>query len=357
MTDADSFLVVVSLSGSSEGSTHRCTGQVVVGRGEGSGIVLPHPLVSRRHASFELSDLGLIVVSDLGGRNGTRVGETLLRDSSLSVEREARVQIEPFSLLVRADPDSDYDTITLSTLVEMERPNLADGVAASGTITLLCLAFAASEGADAKEREVVERIVAHHNGHTIKALEAGSLHTFHSTRNALRCAVGLQEEFGRRGLGHPNAPMIGVHTAELAADPGGFFVSHVRLAAQIAEEAAVGEILVSDAVHALAASSDDVHFDQPRSIEPGEPGAARRIYRVLWRATDTRDEFPDGLTAREVQVLELLAAGLSNQEIADALVISRHTVIRHVNHIYSKISVTNRAGATRYAVEQGLRDR
>jgi DNA-binding NarL/FixJ family response regulator len=51
--------------------------------------------------------------------------------------------------------------------------------------------------------------------------------------------------------------------------------------------------------------------------------------------------YPDGLTQREIDVLRLIAAGKSNQQIADELVISVHTVIYHVRNIFSKTSAAN----------------
>jgi non-specific serine/threonine protein kinase len=63
---------------------------------------------------------------------------------------------------------------------------------------------------------------------------------------------------------------------------------------------------------------------------------------------------PDDLTAREVEVLSLVAAGLNNAEIAGRLYLSRRTVHAHLRSIYGKIQVNNRSAATRYAVEHGL---
>lgn len=63
---------------------------------------------------------------------------------------------------------------------------------------------------------------------------------------------------------------------------------------------------------------------------------------------------PDGLTAREVEVLCLLAQGLTSAQIAEQLVISVVTVNFHVRSIYSKLGVTSRAAATRYALEHHL---
>jgi DNA-binding NarL/FixJ family response regulator len=65
-------------------------------------------------------------------------------------------------------------------------------------------------------------------------------------------------------------------------------------------------------------------------------------------------ELPDGLTAREAEVLELLAAGLSNGEIARELFISEHTVKTHINHVFTKTRSRDRAQAIRYAHEHQL---
>ncbi len=63
---------------------------------------------------------------------------------------------------------------------------------------------------------------------------------------------------------------------------------------------------------------------------------------------------PYGLSARELEVLRFVAAGLKNQEIAERLVISPHTVDRHLENIFSKMSVTGRTQAVLAAVGQGL---
>jgi HD-GYP domain-containing protein (c-di-GMP phosphodiesterase class II) len=63
---------------------------------------------------------------------------------------------------------------------------------------------------------------------------------------------------------------------------------------------------------------------------------------------------PAGLTAREVDVLALLARGLTNKDIAARLVISRKTVANHVEHIYSKIGVSTRTAAALFATRHGL---
>jgi HD-GYP domain-containing protein (c-di-GMP phosphodiesterase class II)/biotin operon repressor len=65
---------------------------------------------------------------------------------------------------------------------------------------------------------------------------------------------------------------------------------------------------------------------------------------------------PGGLTPREIEVLRLLARGSTGPEIAEELAISKKTVGSHIEHIYAKIGVTNRARASLYAVSHGLMD-
>ena len=62
----------------------------------------------------------------------------------------------------------------------------------------------------------------------------------------------------------------------------------------------------------------------------------------------------DGLTPREIEVLKLIAGGLSNTEIAERLVLSHATVKTHINRIFSKIGARDRAQAVRYAYDHGL---
>ncbi|WP_162005678.1 response regulator transcription factor [Dictyobacter vulcani] len=62
----------------------------------------------------------------------------------------------------------------------------------------------------------------------------------------------------------------------------------------------------------------------------------------------------NGLTGREKEVLQLLASGLTNIQIADQLVISPRTVQTHLSTIYAKLGVATRSAATRYALEHHL---
>jgi DNA-binding NarL/FixJ family response regulator len=104
---------------------------------------------------------------------------------------------------------------------------------------------------------------------------------------------------------------------------------------------------IERAIRAVAAG--ETHLDptvQQRLVAAiGDPGAEP--------ATSDK-ELDEDLTPRELEVLRLIAAGLSNAEIADALVVSGATVKTHVNRIFYKTGVRDRAQAVRYAYERGI---
>jgi DNA-binding NarL/FixJ family response regulator len=67
-----------------------------------------------------------------------------------------------------------------------------------------------------------------------------------------------------------------------------------------------------------------------------------------------RPAYPDGLTAREVEVLRLVALGMTDAQVAGQLVLSPRTVQGHLRSIYNKLSVSSRSAATRYTIEHKL---
>jgi DNA-binding NarL/FixJ family response regulator len=70
--------------------------------------------------------------------------------------------------------------------------------------------------------------------------------------------------------------------------------------------------------------------------------------------TAPRREWPSDLTARELEVLRLLAQGLSNEQIGRTLVVSRRTAEHHVQDIYAKVGVSSRAAAAIFAMQHDL---
>jgi len=80
---------------------------------------------------------------------------------------------------------------------------------------------------------------------------------------------------------------------------------------------------------------------------------ANRVLEMLTGAT-TPKEFYDGLTAREVEILKMLATGMANKQIAFKLKISDKTVRNHVSNMYEKLNIFDRSQAVLYAVRKGL---
>jgi len=82
--------------------------------------------------------------------------------------------------------------------------------------------------------------------------------------------------------------------------------------------------------------------------------AAEAVLEAAGHRKRLREEWPARLTGREVEVLRLVAIGLSNKQIARRLFISPKTAGSHVEHIYQKIGAANRAQAGLFAVQHGL---
>src|SRR5512134_871548 len=94
-----------------------------------------------------------------------------------------------------------------------------------------------------------------------------------------------------------------------------------------------------------------------RNVYNGEASLHPTIARKLMRELNQPASLPpttDPLTEREVEVLRLVAQGLSNDEIAQKLVVSERTVRTHVSHILDKLHLANRTQMALYAVREGI---
>jgi HD-GYP domain-containing protein (c-di-GMP phosphodiesterase class II)/DNA-binding CsgD family transcriptional regulator len=101
-----------------------------------------------------------------------------------------------------------------------------------------------------------------------------------------------------------------------------------------------------------AGAADQLRAQGRAGLLDGE--AINAVLRAAGRPAPTRRGWPAGLTAREVEVLGLLARGHPNKQIALRLGVTPKTVANHVEHIYTKIAVSSRAAATLYASRHGL---
>ena len=112
----------------------------------------------------------------------------------------------------------------------------------------------------------------------------------------------------------------------------------------LTKDAGIAEI--SRAVHAAAAHQ--------AVLAPVAQSALMEAANAGARPAPPPASLPDDLTPREAEVLSLVAEGLSNREIASTLVVSEATVKTHINHVFAKIGVRDRAQAVHYAYTHGL---
>jgi HD-GYP domain-containing protein (c-di-GMP phosphodiesterase class II) len=108
--------------------------------------------------------------------------------------------------------------------------------------------------------------------------------------------------------------------------------------------------------HRPALSAETAAVELRAEVRSGrlDAEAVEAVLSAAGHRVPRRREGPAGLTAREVEVLRLLARGLSNKEIASRLVISPKTVSNHVEHIYAKVGASSRAAAGLFAMQHGL---
>lgn len=126
----------------------------------------------------------------------------------------------------------------------------------------------------------------------------------------------------------------------------------VRL--QVPYELARTRILIARALQALGDEDTAVLELDAATRVFEEVGAVTDLARLGGTVTSTAPDPAGGLTTRELEVIRLAAAGHTNRQIAEQLVISEKTVARHLHNIFTKLDLPNRAAATAYAYEHGL---
>jgi HD-GYP domain-containing protein (c-di-GMP phosphodiesterase class II) len=128
-------------------------------------------------------------------------------------------------------------------------------------------------------------------------------------------------------------------------------------AARVVAAADCYQAMTSDRPHRRALTADDAVGELRAMAADGrlDADAVERVVEAAGhRRQATRAALPNGLTAREAEVLRLVALGLTTKQIAEQLVISAKTADHHVQHIYTKIGVSTRGAAALFAIERGI---
>jgi DNA-binding CsgD family transcriptional regulator len=108
--------------------------------------------------------------------------------------------------------------------------------------------------------------------------------------------------------------------------------------------------------HRPALTDDEAAAALRADVRAGklDHAAVDAVLAAAGHAVGRRRDWPAGLTSREIDVLRLLARGLSSKQIATQLVITPKTARNHIEHIYAKIDTSSRVGASLFATQHGL---
>ncbi len=138
--------------------------------------------------------------------------------------------------------------------------------------------------------------------------------------------------------------------------PRGVSGTAIPLAARVLAAADAYQSMCEPRPHRPARAGEAAARELRAEVKAGrlDGDAVEGVLGAAGHRVPRRREGPAGLTAREIDVLRLVSRGLSSKEIAARLVISPKTARNHIEHIYAKVGVSNRAGASLFAVQQGL---
>jgi HD-GYP domain-containing protein (c-di-GMP phosphodiesterase class II) len=174
------------------------------------------------------------------------------------------------------------------------------------------------------------------------------LHPYHSERILVRSAA-LQPLARLAGMHHERQDGSGYHHGAAGAQ--------VPVEARLLAAADAYQAMTQDRPYRAALAPPAAAAELEAAARSGrfDLECARAVIEAAGqRATRASRSWPAGLSEREVEVLRLVARGLSNRQIAAALFISPRTAEHHVQHIYAKIDASTRAAAAMFAMEHGL---
>ncbi len=187
-------------------------------------------------------------------------------------------------------------------------------------------------------------------------------------QRAVRLAVALREQMidltaSWRRRGHNVDVGVGITLGYATLGEIGFegrvdygaIGSVVNLASRLCDEAKPGQIVISRPVFAEVEEMVETEVLADLTLKGfAKPVPALNVVRLRNEGVEDRSARPDGLTAREIEVLRMVAGGKSSREVGDDLVLSVRTVERHITNIYAKIGAKGRADATSYALKHGI---
>jgi len=174
------------------------------------------------------------------------------------------------------------------------------------------------------------------------------LHAYHSER-ILSCTAVLEPMAALAGMHHERMDGSGYHRGCTAAQ--------LPMPARVLAAADALQAMMQARPHRAALSVDEAAERLQDDVRAGrhDHDAVRAVVDAVGGRPQRKAVLtPGGLSEREVEVLQLVAQGLSNREIAQRLYISPRTAEHHVQHIYAKVGISSRAAAALFAMEHGF---
>jgi HD-GYP domain-containing protein (c-di-GMP phosphodiesterase class II) len=173
------------------------------------------------------------------------------------------------------------------------------------------------------------------------------LHAYHSERIVKACPA-LASLAPAAGMHHERLDGTGYHREARAAS--------IPMNARLLAASDVFQAMTQERPHRASRAPEDAARALTREAEAGrlDADAVAAVRAAAGHALRGRRPRPGGLTDRQLEVLRLVARGLSNRQIAARLVVSPRTAERHVQDIYARIGVSTRAGAALYGMQHDL---
>ncbi len=290
----------------------------------------------------------------------TQAGELLDGLSEIDAHKEV-LDAEPDPVQLVDDTQLEGVARTFGDLVDLKSPFLhghsaavADlAAAAAGRLGLaddVRIVQVAGHLHDAGRVGVSSRIWDKPGPLTASERDQVRLHPYHTERILARVPelAGVAAVAGRH---HERCDGSGYH--------GGMYATQLTMPSRVLAAADVYHALLEARPHRAAASPSEAAARLRAEATAGrlDGDAVAAVLDAAGHRTGIRRPRPCELTERQVEVLRMLAAGRSNAQIAERLVISRRTAEHHVQDVYAKIGVSTRAGAALFAMEHGLADK
>jgi HD-GYP domain-containing protein (c-di-GMP phosphodiesterase class II) len=288
-----------------------------------------------------------------------RQGDEILHGLDSVQTWDAVIEGEPTLAVVLSDQQFDSALLAIANFIDLKSPF---SLGHSAAVAELCAAAASALGCSSSEVKTLRR--------------AGLVHGF----GRLGVSNSIWDKPGPLGAGewervrmHPYFTERMLHQSSALAPLGAIAVQlrerldgsgyprrmaggALALPARVLGAADAYQAMREPRPHRASRSADEAAQILRAEVVSGrlDGDAVEAVLGAAGHRVRRRREGPAGLTLREVEVLRLLARGLSTKQIAERLVIAPKTVGNHIEHVYLKIDATNRAAASLFAVQHGL---